>query len=142
MPKAKAGDSVKVHYTGTFDSGSVFDSSKDRDPLPFKLGEGHVIKGFEDAVLEMETGEKKIVRIDVDNAYGAVRTDLIFPIERTQIPADVDIQIGMPLEMMGPDDQKIIVMIDEINDTEVTLNANHPLAGKDLNFELELVAID
>ncbi len=141
MPKAKVGDQVKVHYTGTFDSGEVFDSSMDRDPLPFKVGEQQVIKGFEEAVVDMEVGETKKVHIPSAEAYGDVRPDLIFPIDRSQIPADVDVQVGMPLEMMGPDNQKVIVIIDEITDNQLKLNANHPLAGRDLNFELELVEI-
>ena len=89
----------------------------------------------------MEVGETKKVHIPSAEAYGDVRPDLIFPIDRSQIPADVDVQVGMPLEMMGPDNQKVIVIIDEITDNQLKLNANHPLAGRDLNFELELVEI-
>lgn len=141
MTMAKSGDNVQVHYTGTLEDGTQFDSSKGREPLAFTLGSGQVIAGFDAAVSGMEVGETKMVRIPADEAYGQRRDDLSLTVDREQIPAEIELQIGMQLQMQQPNGQPVAVTVTEISDADVTLDANHPLAGEDLNFELELVAI-
>ncbi|MCA9836178.1 MAG: peptidylprolyl isomerase [Trueperaceae bacterium] len=138
---AKTGDTVKVHYRGTLDDGSQFDSSAGREPLEFRLGTGQVIKGFDDAVTGMNPGDKKTVHIPADDAYGQHRADMMVQIQREQIPADINLELGMQLMMQGQNGQPIPVKVTDIQEDVVTLDANHELAGQDLTFELELVAI-
>ncbi len=132
----KNGDTVKVHYTGTLDDGTVFDSSKERGPLEFIAGNGDVISGFDKAVLGMRVGETKTVHFPVDEAYGPPRSDLIITIPRTQVPPGT--QVGSHLQQEG---SAVDWLVTAVTDTEVTLDANHPLAGKDLNFEITVVEI-
>jgi peptidylprolyl isomerase len=141
MAHAQAGDTVRVHYTGTLDDGTVFDSSTGREPLEFTLGEGQVIAGFEEAVTGMEVGETKASRIDADEAYGSRRDDLLLDVPREQIPAEIDLQIGQQLTLQQPNGQAVPVTVAELSDETVTLDANHPLAGEALTFELTLVEI-
>lgn len=141
-PTAKSGDSVKVHYTGTLDDGSVFDSSEGRDPLVFTVGSGQVIAGFDEAVDGMQLGETKEVRIPTDEAYGPRRDDLVIEIDREQIPASIEVEVGSRLQVQQPDGRAVPVTVTEIGTDAVTLDANHPLAGQALTFRLELVAID
>jgi len=141
LPKVENGNTVKVHYTGTLKDGSVFDTSAEREPLEFKLGEGQLIPGFEKAVIGMEEGEKTKVDIPVKEAYGEAREDLIINVPKDQLPEDVQPEVGMQLQVNQPDGQPVPVRIAEISDDELTLDANHPLAGKDLAFEIELVEI-
>ncbi|MCC5913768.1 MAG: peptidylprolyl isomerase [Balneolaceae bacterium] len=141
MSKAKDGDTVKVHYTGTLADGEVFDTSAEREPLEFTLGEGQLIPGFEKAVKGLEEGNSTTVEIPVEEAYGNVREDLIINVPKDQLPADVEPQIGMQLQVNQPDGQPVPVRITDISDSELTLDANHPLAGKDLKFEIELVEV-
>lgn len=141
MSKVKDGNTVKVHYTGTLKDGSVFDSSVEREPLEFKLGEGQLIPGFEKAVIGMEEGDKTKVDIPVKEAYGEAREELIINVPKDQLPEDVQPEIGMQLQVNQPDGQPVPVRVAEISDDELTLDANHPLAGKDLAFEIELVEI-
>ncbi len=138
---AKTGDTVKVHYTGTLDDGTQFDSSAGREPLEFRLGIGQVIKGFDDAVTGMTLGEKKTVNIPADEAYGQRREDMVISIDVNQIPTDIDLEHGMQLMMQGPDGRPIPVKVKEIQKDIVFLDANHELAGFDLTFELELIEI-
>lgn len=141
MSKVKDGDTVKVHYTGTLEDGSVFDSSENREPLEFTLGQGQLIPGFEKAVIGMVVGDKTSVDIPSDEAYGEVREDLIINVPKEQLPEDVEPQVGMQLQLNQPNGQPVPVRITDISEAELTLDANHPLAGKDLNFAIELVEV-
>jgi peptidylprolyl isomerase len=141
MAKAQAGSTVLVHYTGTFDDGTVFDSSAERDPLEVTIGTGMVIPGFDRALVDMEPGQKKTVNIPVDDAYGPRIDDLVAEIGRDRIPSDIPLEIGQQLQLSLADGGEAIVLIVDLTDTTVTLDANHPMAGLDLNFELEMIEI-
>jgi len=138
---AKTGDVVRVHYTGKLADGTVFDTSAGSEPLEFTLGEGKVIPGFEEAVTGMQVGESKTVTIPADEAYGQRRDDMVFKVERDDLPADIDPEVGMQLQMNQGDGSIAIVTITEVSETTITLDANHPLAGQDLIFDIELVEI-
>lgn len=141
MAKAKQGDKVQVHYTGKLDDGSIFDTSANREPLEFTLGEGMIIPGFEVAVLGMEEGEKKTAKMPPDQAYGERNEKMLIEIGREQLPTDVEPKPGMQLKMTNQDGQSMVVQIAEVKDTVLVLDGNHPLAGKALTFEIELVKI-
>jgi peptidylprolyl isomerase len=141
MVQAKNGDTVKVHYTGKLDDGTEFDSSVDDSPLEFTLGEGELIPGFEEAVLGMSPGESKTVRIASDQAYGPHQEEMVLVIEHDQFPSHITPQLGQQLELRHPDGQAVSVTVTEVSPTGVTLDANHPLAGQDLIFDIELVDI-
>ena len=141
MTTAKNGDSVKIHYTGTLEDGSTFDSSAGRDPLEFTLGNGQVIVGFDEAVTGMEPGEKKNVTIPADKAYGQRNEEMVITAPRDQVPPEINPEVGQQLQMQGSDKQMVIVQITEVTDEHVILDANPPLAGKDLIFDIELVSI-
>ena len=141
MAPAKKGDKVKVHYTGTLSDGKIFDSSRDKEPFEFILGHGQVIEGFEDALLGMEIHQIKTFTIPSDKAYGQKKDQLIATIERTLLPENFEPKIGQYLVMQGKDGQKINPLVTDITETNITLDGNHPLAGKDLTFELELLEI-
>ena len=140
MGKARKGDTVRVHYTGKLDDQEVFDSSEGRDPLEFTLGSGQVIPGFDQAVEGMEIGEERSVTIPADEAYGQRRDNMTATVPRDQFPPGVDPEVGQQLQM-NADGQAIPVRVTEVSAEAVTLDANHPLAGQDLTFELELVEI-
>ena len=141
MSQAKKGDSVKIHYTGKLADGTVFDSSAGRDPLDFTLGGGQVIAGFEEAVLGMVIGDKKKVTIPAHKAYGEKNEEMVIEVPRSQVPPDLNPEVDQKLQMGGPNGELIVVTVVEVNDEVVILDANPPLAGKDLTFELELMAI-
>ncbi len=143
MSKVKDGDTVKVHYTGTLtEEGTVFDSSEDREPLEFTLGEGKLIPGFEKAVVGMEQGDETTVEIESGDAYGQRREDLELEVAKSDLPDNIDPEVGMQLQMQQQEDgQAIPVQITAVEDEFVKLDANHPLAGKDLTFDIELVEI-
>lgn len=141
MTAAKSGDTVKIHYTGTLSDGSTFDSSEGRDPLEFTLGAGQVIPGFDKAVTGMSAGDSQTVNIPSGDAYGAHDPNGRQAFPRDQVPENVPLDIGTRLQLSGPQGQPIMVTVAEVTDTEVILDANHPLAGKDLTFEIELVEI-
>ena len=141
MTQAKKGDTVKVNYTGTLADGTVFDSSAGREPLSFTIGSGQVIPGFEEAVMGMVRDEKKTITIPVDKAYGPRNEELVFNVPRSQVPTEITPEIGQRLQMQGPHNQLIIVTVTEVTDGHILLDANPPLAGKELNFALELVEI-
>lgn len=141
MAQAQNGDSVKVHYTGKLDDGSVFDSSVDGDPMEFELGQEQLIPGFEKAVIGMEVGQSKSVTIPADEAYGPHRQELILVVGRDEFPDDVKPSVGEQLRVQEPDGREFRVRVTDESEDTVTLDGNHPLAGKDLTFELELVAI-
>ncbi|HHB77110.1 MAG TPA: peptidylprolyl isomerase [Desulfobulbus sp.] len=141
MTQAQHGDTVKIHYTGILEDGTVFDSSEGHDPLEFTLGSGQVIVGFEEAVTGMGSGEKKQVTIPADKAYGQRNEEMIIQAPRDQVPSDINPEVGQQLQMGGPNGETVIVRVTEVTDEHVTLDANPPLAGKDLTFDIELVAI-
>jgi len=141
MSQAKNGDTVKIHYTGTLEDGTVFDSSEGHDPLGFKIGKGEVIVGFEEAVTGMSIGEKKNVTIPADKAYGQPVKEMIIQAPLNQIPADLNPEVGQKLEMGGPNGELVAVQVVELTEEYITLDANPPLAGKDLTFDIELVSI-
>lgn len=141
MAKAKQGDTVQTHYTGKVDDGSVFDTSAGRDPLQFTIGSGQLIPGYEQAVVGMNSGETKTIKIPADEAYGQRRDDMIIVADRNEFPSDIDPKIGDQLEMHQPNGNVVLVTVTEVSDSNVTLDANHPLAGKDLTFDIQLLNI-
>lgn len=140
--KAKQGDIVAVHYTGKLDNGSIFDSSKGKSPLQFTVGSGELIAGFDEAVLGMSKGEKKEIKILAENAYGPYRPELVSVIKLTQLPPHIQPQVGLELQLTSEEFSPIIATITEMTDEELTLDANHPLAGLDLIFEIEVVDVN
>lgn len=142
MAQAKAGDTVTVHYTGKLDDGTVFDSSIEREPLQFAIGSGSLIPGFEQAVIGMAPGESKTETIAADQAYGPHYEEMVLVIDRNQIPTDMPVEVGTQLQIRQETGEMIPVIITDANDAEITLDANHPLAGEELTFEIQLVAID
>lgn len=142
MAAAKDGDRVKIHYKGTLDDGSVFDSSEGREPLLFTLGGGQVIPGFEKGVLGMEAGAKKTIKIPCNEAYGPIHAEAIQEVPAGEFPKDLNPKLGQQLQMSDGEGNILVVTVTKVTDEKVTLDANHPLAGKDLTFELELVDID
>ena len=142
MSKVKSGDKVKVHYHGKLTTGETFDSSTGREPLEFEVGSGSVIKGFDEGVTGMSVGEKKTINIPFDEAYGPKKDEMIIEMPKDRFPKDLEIEVGMPLMMSDQDGHQFQVTVSEINDNEVLLDANHPLAGKDLVFDLELIEIE
>lgn len=140
MKEAKSGDTVRVHYTGTLSDGSVFDSSRGRSPLEFTIGAGQVIAGFDDAVTGMHVGDDKTVTIAAEDAYGPRRSDLMLRVGRTQFPEHLAPAVGQQLQL-SQENELFVVTVREVTDDAVVLDANHPLAGEDLTFALELVEI-
>jgi FKBP-type peptidyl-prolyl cis-trans isomerase 2 len=141
MAHVKQGDTVKVHYTGRLPDGTVFDSSVDRAPLEFTVGEGQIIPGVEDSVVGMRPGEAKTAAILADQAYGPYRDEMALVVDREQLPDHLDLEIDQELQVFREDGQAFIVRITDISEADVTLDANHPLAGKDLTFDIQLVEI-
>lgn len=141
MSQAKSGDTVKIHYTGTLDDGTQFDSSKGRDPLEFEVGSGQVIPGFDKAVTGMTVGDEKSVNIDSADAYGPHHEQMVQEVPKSALPEGMEPEVGMGLQAQSPDGQPINLMVTEVAEEAITVDANHPLAGKDLNFEIELVDI-
>ncbi|WP_126974157.1 FKBP-type peptidyl-prolyl cis-trans isomerase [Gynurincola endophyticus] len=141
MQQVKSGDKVKVHYKGTLNDGTVFDSSEGREPLEFQVGSGMVIAGFDNGVMGMVVGDKKTIDIPVDQAYGPVDPERLVEFPLAQFPPDLKPEAGMQLNMTNGAGQVIPVIIKNVGTETVTLDANHPLAGKDLTFEIELVDV-
>ncbi len=141
MATAKAGNTVKIHYKGTFDNGEVFDSSFDREPLQFVLGGGQVIKGLDEGVTGMKVGDYKKIHVGAADAFGERKEDAFVSVDRKRVPKNLELKIGMPLKLSQPDGSAIPVKVTEITDENVTLDANHPYAGKDLNFEIKLLEV-
>lgn len=142
MGTAKAGDKVEVHYTGSLEDGTVFDSSKGRDPLAFTIGEKTLIRGFEEAVVGMAVGNSKSVHIPAIEAYGEHDPARILKVPLSDLPEGINPQEGQQLQMRQSSGQAVMVRISEVTETDITLDANHPLAGKNLNFEIELVKVN
>lgn len=141
MTQAKTGDTVKVHYTGKLKDGTVFDTSQGRDPIEFKIGENQVIPGFEKAVEGMTEGEKTTASIPMDEAYGPRQENLIVEVDQDSFPKDINPEVGQMLTMQQPDGRKVNVRVAELMEGRVKLDANHPLAGEDLTFEIEVVEV-
>ena len=141
MSEAKNGDTVAIHYRGSLDDGSVFDSSEGRDPLQFEVGSGQIIPGLDAEIPGMKVGDTKTVVVEPDQAYGPVVPDAKQTVPRTDIPDSIPLEVGMPLQVQTQQGQNISVRVAELSDEAVVLDANHPLAGETLKFEIELVSI-
>lgn len=141
MTTVKQGDTVHIHYTGTLEDGVVFDSSAGREPLSFTIGSGQVIPGFEEAIMGMAVNEKKNVTIPVDKAYGPRNEELVLTVPREQVPPDLSPEVGQKLQMQGPGNSPVVVEVTEVAEAHIRLDANPPLAGKELIFDIELVRI-
>jgi peptidylprolyl isomerase len=141
VSEAKSGDKVKIHYSGTLDDGTQFDSSEGREPLEFDIGSGQVIPGFETAVIGMVVGDNKSISIPPEEAYGPYHKEMVQDIPGSALPEDLTPAIGMQLQGTGADGQTMQFVITEVKDGAITVDGNHPLAGEALNFEIELVAI-
>ncbi|MEO0491215.1 MAG: peptidylprolyl isomerase [Cyanobacteria bacterium P01_A01_bin.123] len=142
MTQATHGNTVKIHYTGRLEDGTVFDSSVDRDPLEFTIGGGGIIPGFEEAVMGMAPGESKTTTIAPESAYGPYRPEMVLKVEREQIPEDIPLSVGQQMQIRQPDGSAVPVIVTEMNEGDVTLDGNHPLAGENLVFDIELVEIN
>jgi len=141
MTEVKSGDTVSIHYTGTLSDGTTFDSSQGRDPLQFTVGSGQIIPGLDKALPGMTVGDTKTVNVPAEEAYGAADPNARQSVPRDQIPADIPLDPGTQLQVKTPQGQVVNVTVAEVNDEAVVLDANHPLAGKDLTFAIELVSI-
>jgi peptidylprolyl isomerase len=141
MTQAKSGDTVRIHYRGTLDDGTQFDSSAGRDPLEFALGGGQVIPGFDNAVDGMSVGDSKTVTIAPDEAYGQRHEQLVQQVPRSALPEDIEPAVGMQLQSQSPDGQVMNLVVVQVEDESITLDANHPLSGQALTFAIELVEI-
>jgi len=141
MTQAKTGDTVLIHYTGTLQNGETFDSSAGRDPLEFTVGSGQIIPGLDKAIPGMSAGEKKTVEVPCAEAYGDTDPNARQAVPRDQIPPDIPLEEGLQLQMQTPTGQTVPVVVASVGETEVMLDANHPLAGKDLIFDIEMVEI-
>lgn len=142
MTEVKAGDTVRIHYTGTLADGSTFDSSAGRDPLEFVVGSGQIIPGLDIALPGMVMGDKKVVEVAAADAYGPVEPAARQAVPRGEIPDHIPLDLGTQLQVQTPDGQAMMVTVAEVTETEVVLDANHPLAGKDLTFAIELVGLN
>lgn len=142
MTAIKQGDTVRIHYTGTLRDGNVFDSSEGRDPLEFAVGSGQIIPGLDAALPGMEIGDKKRVEVDCQDAYGPINPAMRQDVPRDGIPDDIPLDPGTQLQMQTPDGQALPVTVVDANEETVTLDANHPLAGQDLIFDIEVVSIN
>lgn len=142
MTKVKSGDTVRIHYTGTLSDGAVFDSSEGRDPLEFAVGTGQIIPGLDKALPGMAVGDRKVIEVRADQAYGPLIPDATQEVPRTQFPTDMVLEVGLRLQMQTPDGRTLPLVVVAMNETSVTLDGNHPLAGKDLTFAIEVMSID
>lgn len=142
MKKAKNGDTVKVHYTGSLDDGTIFDSSEGKEPLQFTIGDGQLLPAFEQGVVGLAVGETTNIQLTAQEGYGLKQDKLIGKLPLEALPPDLTPEVGMRLQMKTPEDQVVILKIIEVSDNDITVDANHELAGEDLNFEIELVRIE
>ncbi|BCA80624.1 peptidylprolyl isomerase [Desulfuromonas sp. AOP6] len=141
MAAAKSGDSIKVHYAGRLEDGTAFDSSKGGEPLSLTLGQGEVIPGFDEAIVGMQVGESKTITIGAEQAYGPRIDELVIELARKDLPGDLELTLGRQLEVTQEEGEPFVVEVTDLTDVTVTLDANHPLAGKELTFDIELVEI-
>lgn len=141
MTLAKNGDTVTVHYTGTLADGSIFDSTAGEEPMVFTLGDGELIEGFEEGVLNMAVGDKKTITLAPEKAYGQRDEEMVIEVPLTEMPADLELEVGDELEVTDEDDEPMLVTVSQLSKETVTLDGNPPLAGETLTFAIELVAI-
>jgi peptidylprolyl isomerase len=141
MVAAKQGDKVRVHYTGTLEDGSVFDSTEGQEPFEFTIGSGEVLPDFENAIVGLEPGDETEVKIISENAYGDYRDDLCFPVEKSYFPEGIEPKVGEFFSLQLKNGNTVVVKVKEIQNETIILDANHPLSGKDLNFKIKLVEI-
>ncbi len=141
MAQAATGDTVKVHYTGKLDDGTVFDTSVESEPLQFKIGEGQLIPDFEKAVIGMEPGESKTFQVASDNAYGPHHEEMVMVVDRKDVPENLDPQPDQKLQIRQQDGNAFVVTVTDVSENNITLDGNHPLAGKDLTFDIQLMEI-
>jgi FKBP-type peptidyl-prolyl cis-trans isomerase 2 len=141
MSQVKENNTVKVNYTGKLSDGQVFDSSEGKEPLEFTLGKGQLIPGFEKGLIDMKVNEKKTITIAKDEAYGEINKDLIQEVKKTELPQDMTPEVGMGLVSKTPDGQEMNLLVIEVKEESIVIDGNHPLAGKDLIFDLEVVEI-
>ncbi|WP_418603016.1 FKBP-type peptidyl-prolyl cis-trans isomerase [Hwangdonia sp.] len=141
MSQVKENDTVKVHYTGKLNNGQIFDSSLEREPLEITLGQGMLIPGFEKGIVSMELNEKKTINIPAAEAYGDVREDMFHKVQKDQLPQEITPEVGMGLASKNPDGSEVQFRVAEVNDDYIIVDANHPFAGQDLTFDLELIEI-
>jgi len=141
MNQVKENNTVKVNYTGKLSDGQVFDSSEGKEPIEFTLGQGQLIPGFEKGLIDMELNEKKTITVAKEEAYGDVNKDLIQEVKKTELPQDMTPEVGMGLVSKSPDGQEMNLMVIEVKDESIVIDGNHPLAGKDLVFDLEVLEI-
>lgn len=141
MAKARVGSRVRVQYTGRLENGAVFDTSPEDEPLEFTIGEGQVIPGFEQAVVGMKPGESKTAQVAPEKAYGPHHEELVVAVRRKQLPEQIEPQVGQRLEVRRSDGGSVTLSVTDVSDSTVTLDGNHPLAGHELTFDIELMAI-
>jgi FKBP-type peptidyl-prolyl cis-trans isomerase 2 len=141
MNQVKENNTVKVNYTGKLSDGQIFDSSEGKEPIEFTLGQGQLIPGFEKGLIDMKLNEKKTITIPKDEAYGDVNKDLIQEVKKTELPQDMAPEVGMGLVSKSPDGQEMNLMVVEVREETIVIDGNHPLAGKELVFDLEVLAI-
>jgi len=142
MSQVKANDKVKVHYTGKLADGQVFDSSLEREPMEFQMGQGQLIPGFENGILDMKVNEKKTVVIPSNEAYGEIRDELIQEVPNDRLPPEIKPEVGMGLVSTTPEGQEIQLVVKEVKDAAIVVDGNHPLAGQELTFEIEVLEIN
>lgn len=142
MSQVQAGDTVSIHYKGTLEDGTVFDSSEGRDPLQFEVGSGQIIPGLDRALPGMAVGESKTVTVEPDDGYGQVNPNAVQDVPRSTVPDEIPLDVGTPLQVQTQDGQTVPVTVAKVTEESVTLDANHPLAGKTLTFDIEVVKID
>ena len=141
MDRVKANDTVRVHYTGTLSNGQVFDSSLEREPLQVELGQGRLIPGFEHGLIDMAVNEKKQITIPKEEAYGDVSKELFHKLNKADLPDNITPEVGMGLMAKNPDGSEQPLRVAEVHEDHIVIDANHPLAGQDLTFDLELIEI-
>jgi peptidylprolyl isomerase len=142
LAQAEQGDTVRIHYTGRLEDGTVFDTSRDRDPIQFTIGEGRLMPpGFEQAVVGMRPGESNTVRVPMEDAFGPYREEMVVMVDRDRFPGDLKLEVGQTLEITSSRGQRTLATVTNISDATVTLDANHPLAGKDLILDVRLIEI-
>ncbi|MFT4848014.1 MAG: FKBP-type peptidyl-prolyl cis-trans isomerase 2 [Sediminicola sp.] len=141
MSQVKVNNTVKVNYTGKLSDGEIFDSSEGKEPLEFTLGQGQLIPGFEKGLIDMKVAEKKTIRIAKEEAYGEINKDLIVEVKKAELPQEIAPEVGMGLVSKSPDGQEMNLRVVQVNEESIVVDGNHPLAGKELIFDLEVVAI-
>jgi peptidylprolyl isomerase len=141
MSEAKMGDRVKVHYTAKAEDMVIFDSKQQVNPLEFKIGDGQIIPAFESALIGMKAGDQKTINIQSDEAFGPYLDELITKVDKSQLPTNLDLEVGQQLQIQQPDGQVLLVKVLDITESDITFDANHPLAGKNITFDIDLVAI-